>query len=205
MMVAMIAAMDNWAEVETVFLDRDGVLNAKAPEGEYVFRWEDFHPLDGAAEAIASLNHAGMRTIVVTNQRGVALGLYQVADVKRIHDQFQRLLGGQGAHLDAFYICPHDRGDCNCRKPLSGLFDQAVADFKNIAAARSVMIGDSLVDIQFGQRLGMKTILIAGPAEHRAPGAEKAAELADVQCSSLREAVEILLGGRKKEEREPPG
>lgn len=201
----MIAAMDNWAKVETVFLDRDGVLNAKAPEGEYVFAWDDFHPLEGVADAIAKLNRAGLRTVVVTNQRGVALGLYQVEDVKRVHEQFQRLLAERGAHLDAFYICPHDRGDCNCRKPLPGLFEQAVSEFKDISAAKSVMIGDSLVDIEFGRRLGLKTILIAGPAGNRAPGAEEAAELAEMRCSSLREAVEFLLAGRKKEEREPPG
>lgn len=197
--------MDNWVKVETVFLDRDGVLNVKAPEGEYVFGWDDFHPLDGVADAIAKLNRAGLRTVVVTNQRGVALGLYQVEDVKRVHEQFQRLLAERGAHLDAFYICPHDRGDCNCRKPLPGLFEQAVSEFKDISAAKSVMIGDSLVDIEFGRRLGMKTILIAGPAGNRAPGAEEAAELAEMRCNSLREAVEFLLAERKKEEREPPG
>ncbi len=201
----MITAMDNWGSVETVFLDRDGVLNEKAPEGEYVFRWEDFHPLDGAAEAIARLNRAGLRTIVVTNQRGVALGLYRAADVEAIHEKFQRLLAEHSAHLDAFYICPHDRGQCNCRKPLPGLFEQAAADFKDLSAAKSVMVGDSLVDMEFGRRLGMRTILIAGPAGNRAPGAEKAEELADCRCNSLLEAVERMIAGRKKEEREPPG
>jgi D-glycero-D-manno-heptose 1,7-bisphosphate phosphatase len=190
--------MDNWGQVETVFLDRDGVLNEKAPEGEYVFRWQDFHVLDGVAEAIALLNRSGLRTIVVTNQRGIALGLYQQADVELLHEQFQRFLAGRGAHLDAFYMCPHNRGGCECRKPMPGLFEQAIADFKDVSAATSVMVGDSLVDIEFGSRLGMKTILIAGPAANRAPGAEQAAELADRRCNSLREAVETILAYRQK-------
>jgi D-glycero-D-manno-heptose 1,7-bisphosphate phosphatase len=186
----------SWNHVETVFLDRDGVLNEKAPEGEYVWRWQDFHPLDGVVEAIARLNRAGLRTIVVTNQRGVALGLYTVADVEALHASFQQLLAERGARVDRFYLCPHDRGDCNCRKPLPGLFEQATADFKDISAAKSVMIGDSLVDMEFGNRLGMKTILIVGPEEHRAPGAEKAEELADLRCASLRDAVEAVLSRR---------
>jgi D-glycero-D-manno-heptose 1,7-bisphosphate phosphatase len=189
-------------EVETVFLDRDGVLNEKAPEGEYVSRWENFHLLDGVAEALARLNRAGLRTIVVTNQRGVALGLYKTAEVQALHTEFQRLLAGHGAHIDAFYICPHDRGQCNCRKPLPGLFEQALADFQDISAEKSVMIGDSLVDMEFGKRLGMKTILIAGPAENRAPGGEKAEELADLNCDSLLDAVELILAHRLKKKSE---
>ena len=192
--------------MDTVFLDRDGVLNEKAPEGEYVFRWENFHVLDGVAEAIGRLNRAALRTIVVTNQRGVALGLYTMADVEAVHTQFQQLLAERGARIDGFFVCPHDRGDCTCRKPLPGLFEQAVADFKDISAAKSVMIGDSLVDMEFGRGLGMKTILVVGPEEHRAPGAEKAERLADLRCGSLLDAVEgILSQAGKKEERRPPG
>jgi D-glycero-D-manno-heptose 1,7-bisphosphate phosphatase len=185
-----------WSNIDTVFLDRDGVLNEKAPEGEYVWRWQDFHLLDGVVEAIASLNRAGLRTIVVTNQRGIALGLYTAADAEAVHAKFQQRLAAGGAHVDAFYLCPHDRGTCTCRKPLPGLFEQAAADCKDISAAKSVMIGDSLVDMEFGRRLGMKTILIVGPAENCAPGAEKALALADRCCDSLREAVETILSRR---------
>jgi D-glycero-D-manno-heptose 1,7-bisphosphate phosphatase len=184
-----------WSGIKTVFLDRDGVLNAKAPEGEYVWRWEDFHLLDGVSEAIARLNRAGLRVIVVTNQRGVALGLYTVTNVEALHTHLEQFLSGQGAHIDAFYICPHDRGECNCRKPLPGLFEQAAAHYREISAAKSVMVGDSLVDIEFGRGLGMKTILVAGVEETRAPGTEKAAELADLRCDSLPEAVEAIVAG----------
>jgi len=149
-----------WSATRTVFLDRDGVLNRKAPEGEYIWRWPDFRILDGVPEAIALLNRSGIRTIVVTNQRGVALGLYTLADVHALHAEFRRALAAHGAHVDAFYVCPHGKDDCNCRKPLPGLFEQAKSDFPEIEAPSSVMIGDSAVDVEFGRRLGMKTILI---------------------------------------------
>ncbi|MGA7340860.1 MAG: HAD family hydrolase [Terracidiphilus sp.] len=179
--------------MSTVFLDRDGVLNEKAPEGKYVSRWQNFHVLDGVAEALARLNRAGLRAIVVTNQRGIALGLYTAADVQVLHAQFERLLEERGARIDAFYVCPHDYGECNCRKPLPGLFGQAVAEFPDLSAAQSVIIGDSLVDVEFGRRLGMRTILIEGGAEHRGPDAGKASDRADWRCSSLSEAVDVLL------------
>ena len=105
----------------TVFLDRDGVLNKKMPEPRYVASWADFHILPGVPDAIARLNRAGLRVIVLSNQRGIALGLYTAADVEAIHSAFQRILSSNGAHIDAFFICPHDRGQCNCRKPLPGL------------------------------------------------------------------------------------
>lgn len=182
--------------LRTVFLDRDGILNEKMPEGQYVTRWEDFRILPGVPEALRRLNQAGLRVVVVSNQRGIARGLYTAADVDAIHTRFQQILGVAGARIDAFFICPHDKGECNCRKPLPGLFDQAVARFPEIAASTSAMIGDSLSDIEFGQRLGMKTIFIEGDAESRAPDAEEAAKLADLRCASLAEAVDALLAAQ---------
>jgi histidinol-phosphate phosphatase family protein len=177
----------------TVFLDRDGILNEKMPEGQYVTRREEFRILPGVPEALRRLNKAGMRVIVVTNQRGIARGLYTVADVEDIHSSFQELLAREGAHIDAFFVCPHDEGKCNCRKPLPGLYEQAVAQFPSIAPETSVMIGDSLSDMEFGRRLGMATIFVEGGAQQRESGALDAAALADVRCASLAEAVEALL------------
>jgi D-glycero-D-manno-heptose 1,7-bisphosphate phosphatase len=197
---------ENWSQVRTVFLDRDGVLNVKAPEGEYVYRLKDFQLLDGVIDAIARLNQAGLRTIVVTNQRGIGLGLYSIADVEAIHANLKHLLARRGARIDGFYICPHDRGQCRCRKPLPGLFEQAAADFEDILAPDSVMIGDSLVDIEFGRRLGMKTIQVLGAADTRAPGIEQAEQMADFSANSLAQAVDQMLGRMgKKGERAPPG
>jgi D-glycero-D-manno-heptose 1,7-bisphosphate phosphatase len=183
-------------EVHTIFLDRDGVLNEKMPEGSYVRSAAEFHPLPGVAEAIGRLNRAGKRVLVVSNQRGIALGLYTVADVEAIHSVLQSWLESHGAHVDGFYFCPHDKGQCNCRKPLAGMFHQAVADFPEITAASSAMIGDSLSDIEFGRRMGMLTVFIAGGAEQRKTGADAALELADLHCGSLLEAVDALLDKR---------
>jgi len=133
---------------------------------------------------------------VVSNQRGIALGKYTAADVEDIHSALQRVLATQGAHVDAFFFCPHDKKQCNCRKPLPGLFEQAAAAFPEIQAATSVMIGDSLSDIEFGRRLGMRTIFIEGEPERRKPGAEAALALADQHFADLPEAVEHLLANR---------
>ena len=175
--------------VSTVFLDRDGVLNQKLPEGRYVGSGEDFHLLPGVPQAIASLNRAGLRVVVVSNQRGIALGLHTAADVLAIHAKLQALLQQSGAHLDAFYFCPHDKNECNCRKPLPGLFEQAQADFPDITAESSLMIGDSWSDIEFGRRLGMVTIFIEGDPKLQKSGAEAARELADLHYPSLLEAT----------------
>ena len=163
------------------------------PEGRYVTSWAEFQLLPGVPEAIARLNRAGLRVIVVSNQRGIALGLYSVADVEAIHAALESLLESQGARVDAFYFCPHDKGQCSCRKPLPGLFDQAVAQFPAITPASSVIIGDSLSDIEFGRRVGMTTIFIEGNAQRRKPGAESARQLADFSFPTLVEAVAALL------------
>ncbi len=179
--------------VETVFLDRDGVINRKLAEGEYVSSWERFELLPGVVEAVARLNGAGLRVVVVTNQRGVALGRYRAADVEEIHARFQALLAERGARVDAFYYCPHDRRQCGCRKPLTGMFEQARAEFAAIAAETSVMVGDSLSDIEFGRAAGMRTIFVSGDAAHRKPGWERGAELADAVTDDLPAAVALIL------------
>lgn len=181
------------AKLRTVFLDRDGVINEKAPEGEYVSTLRELRLLPGVPQSIARLNRAGLRTIVVSNQRGIALGLYSAEDVAQIHQAIQEMLQQQGARLDAFFICPHDKNECQCRKPLPGMFEQAVKAFPEVRADESVMIGDSLVDIEFGRRLGMPTILIEGDPGRHKPDLVEAIRLADWRVSSLPKAVDLLL------------
>jgi D-glycero-D-manno-heptose 1,7-bisphosphate phosphatase len=183
-------------DLATVFLDRDGVLNEKMPEGLYVATWDEFRILPGVPEAIARLNQAGLQVIVVSNQRGIALGLYTAAGLDAIHSAFQRILSGHGAHIDAFFVCPHHADQCNCRKPLPGLFEQAAALFPTISAASSVMIGDSLVDMEFGRRLGMATILIEGKPQQERQSDQSARALADLRFPSLPQAVDALLSKR---------
>ena len=148
-------------DIKFVFLDRDGVINRKAPDGAYITSWQECLVLPGVERAIALLNQSRRKVIVVTNQRGIALGRYSETQLKSIHDSLKTHLHSFGAHLDAIYFCPHDYGQCRCRKPATGLFEEAFRDFPEACGANSVMIGDSDSDILAGARIGMKTILIA--------------------------------------------
>ncbi len=181
-----------FANVRTVFLDRDGVINRKAPEGEYVATWEQFHPLPGVDRAIARLRASGRRVFVVTNQRGVALGLYTTAQVEALHRQVEDWLAPLDAHIDGFYYCPHDKASCNCRKPLPGLFERAFAEHAGLDATSSIIIGDSLSDIEAGKRLGMRAIFIEGEPERQKPGSQEGRALADAAAVSLEQAVALL-------------
>jgi len=179
--------------IEYVFLDRDGVINRKSAEGEYVGHSDSFHILPGVEAAIAALNQSGQVVIVVTNQRGIALGYYTKSDVDAIHERLQEHLAQQGSHIDAFYFCPHDKNECNCRKPKTGLFEQAFLDFPNASATNSIVIGDSLSDIQAARSLGAPSIFIHGDPDTQKPGAEEARSLANAVSRSLLEAVKLLL------------
>jgi D-glycero-D-manno-heptose 1,7-bisphosphate phosphatase len=144
----------------TVFLDRDGVVNRTPPEGDYVERWEEFEFLPGAIEALELLAAAGIRTVVVTNQRGIALGRMTMADVDEIHRRMQAELAAHGAACAAVLVCPHDREACECRKPGVGLFLQAKELIPAIDISRSVVIGDKATDLLAGYRLNCPTFLV---------------------------------------------
>jgi D-glycero-D-manno-heptose 1,7-bisphosphate phosphatase len=182
-------------QIRNVFLDRDGVINRKPREGEYIGDWGRFHLLPGAESAIAALNRSGRRVMVVSNQRGVALGLYTPADVEALHARLQQHLAAHGAHIDAFYFCPHDQDDsrCDCRKPKTGLFEQAFRDFPDASRANSIVIGDSLSDIEAAHNLDVPCIFIQGDPSTQKPGAGLAARLANAVSASLSDAVARYL------------
>jgi D-glycero-D-manno-heptose 1,7-bisphosphate phosphatase len=144
----------------TVFLDRDGVINRKRPSGCYVETWEQFEFLPGAIEALHLLTSAGIRAIVVTNQRGVALGRMTIASVDEIHRKMQAQLTENRAQCAAVLVCPHEDGTCDCRKPGLGLFRQAQALMPEIDFGSSVVIGDSASDLLAGNRLGCPSLLV---------------------------------------------
>jgi D-glycero-D-manno-heptose 1,7-bisphosphate phosphatase len=139
------------------FLDRDGTINVKAPEGEYIERPADVVLLPGAAAAVARLNAAGIPVAVVTNQRGVALGRMTADDVRAIHARLDELLGAEGAHVDRYEFCPHDRGTCRCRKPGTLLLERA-AEALGADPADGVMIGDAASDEEAGRAVGARTL-----------------------------------------------
>ena len=144
-----------------VFLDRDGTINVKAQDGEYVTRPEELELVPGAARAIRRLNEAGLTAIIVSNQRAIALGRMTDADLRAVHSELaSRLKAEADAHVDAIFHCPHDHGQCDCRKPSTGMFNQASERFPWIDLSRSVMIGDGASDVEAGRAAGMSTIWI---------------------------------------------
>lgn len=182
--------------VTTVFLDRDGVINRKPPTSEYVTRWSEFEFLPGAPDAIARMTGAGLRVVVVTNQRGIARGLVTEGDVLEIHRRMTDVIAESGGRIDAVYYCPHHDGECDCRKPGVGLFRKAEREHPDIDFARSVVIGDSWTDIQAGNAIGARTILIASEPAVAHGAAKKAAELGlrvDTVVASLAEAADWVL------------
>lgn len=147
-----------------VFLDRDGVINQKPPLHQYILQWDDFHILPGVIEAIKQLNDAGYKVVVVTNQRCVALKQATHQQIEHIHNQANQVLNNHGANVDLFLYCPHDYGQCNCRKPDIGLFLIAEMYF-NIDKEESWMIGDSATDIAAGTAYGVNSLWIKDPCD----------------------------------------
>lgn len=142
------------------FLDRDGVLNV---DHHYVHRSDQLVWIDGVPEAIWLLNDAGYLVIVVTNQSGVARGLYDESAIGTLHEHMRDTLAARGAHIDAFYYCPHHPEGtvaaytmrCDCRKPGTGMFEQAAHDWP-IDRTRSFMIGDKDIDVEAATAFGIR-------------------------------------------------
>ena len=161
-----------------VFLDRDGVLNRE--RGDYTYRLEDFEVLPGVPEALALLKENGYLLIVVTNQAGVAKGLYQRADVLACHQKLQEACN---ALVDAIYFAPNHPGysESLARKPDSLMLERAMARY-DIDPARSWLVGDSLRDLEAAAKVGVQAVLVGGqhpPQTHpwQAPNLWQAAQL----------------------------
>jgi D-glycero-D-manno-heptose 1,7-bisphosphate phosphatase len=175
--------------VRTVFLDRDGTINVKAAAGEYITSPAELVLLPGAAKAVAALNDAGLRTVLVTNQRWLSVQYADPACFAAIHDRLEKLLADEGGRLDAIYHCPHAAGSCDCRKPLAGMLLRAARE-NSLDLAESVMIGDSHVDVMAGKGAGTATILI------RAGGDD--ADGADAVVDDLAAAVQLILSAKNR-------
>lgn len=145
---------------KAVFLDRDGVINRKPPEQDYVKKWEEFFMLPDVEKAIKKIHDAGYLTIVITNQRGVARGLMTEETVNDIHARINKELEPFGATIDAFYWCKHNYDDnCECRKPKPGLILKAAKEL-DINLAQSFYIGDTKTDEECGKAAGVRTIIM---------------------------------------------
>jgi D-glycero-D-manno-heptose 1,7-bisphosphate phosphatase len=141
-----------------VLVDRDGVINVDSDE--FIKSPEEWIPIAGSLEAIALLNQQGYDVVVMSNQSGIARGLFDETTLTKIHEKMHRLLAEKGAKITAIYYCPHGSESlCNCRKPKTGLLEQFALE-KNVDLKSVFFIGDSLRDIQAAQAVGVKPILV---------------------------------------------
>jgi len=180
-----------------VFLDRDGTLLRLVP---YLSDPDRAHLYRGAAAALARLAGAGAKLVVVTNQSGVARGLFTRRDVDRVNARMRALLEAEGVRLDAIEVCPHlDEltGPCDCRKPAPGMIVRAARRL-GIDPAASWTIGDNASDLGAARAAGTRGALVLtgyGRATARTPAGRKA----DVTGGSLGVVVRRILAARSAE------
>jgi D-glycero-D-manno-heptose 1,7-bisphosphate phosphatase len=143
-----------------VILDRDGVLNAEAPEHGYILTRADFHWLPGALEALALMHGAGVRLSVATNQSAVGRGLMDQAQLEDILARMRAQAAAAGGPIDAVFYCPHAPDDgCDCRKPRPGLLTAAVTA-SGIEPGQTLFAGDDVRDVEAAQAAGVAPVLL---------------------------------------------
>jgi len=188
-----------------IFLDRDGTINE---EVGYIERLDRLVIIPAAFEAIRLINLNGFKAVVVTNQAGIAKGLFNEAFVMQTNERLQEFLRQKGAAIDAFYFCPHHptegvppyRQVCDCRKPAPGLFYQAARDM-DIDLTGSFMIGDRYRDMEAAHRAGVKGVLVktgygADVLENIGPDQETPEAKPDHIAENILEAVHWILENR---------
>jgi len=149
--------MPSAKKFDTLFLDRDGVLNVKIDHG-YVLGFDQIVIIPGVQEFLASAKNYFERLVVVTNQRCVGRGLLAMGDLLKINAKINSLTG---SYIDKFYVCPHlDEDNCDCRKPNPGMFLQAQKEY-NINFESSWMVGDSETDMIPAKQLGIATFFFS--------------------------------------------
>ena len=168
----MRGAPDGPRRPSAVFLDRDGVINRKAPEGEYVTRWSEFALLPGALQALRALAGAPLAVVVATNQRGVARGRMTEDDLAAVHARMRTAVRDAGGRIDAVYACPHE-GGCACRKPAPGLLLRAAREL-GLDLGRAALVGDRASDMAAAGAVGALRVLV-GDADDPPPPADHAA------------------------------
>jgi D-glycero-D-manno-heptose 1,7-bisphosphate phosphatase len=182
-----------------VFLDRDGTINE---EVGYLDGLEKLRVFPEAFAAVRLINHAGMKTVVITNQSGIGRGFFDEAFVDRVHAEISRRFLAEGGLIDGFYYCPHHptegsgpyRQTCSCRKPEPGLLLKAAKDL-DIELGKSYMIGDVAKDVEAGQRAGAKGILVrTGYGEVAAMGSTRP----DYIAPDILAAVRWIMADRRK-------
>jgi len=172
----------------TLFLDRDGVINVKL-ENDYVKTAEEFIFTPKAPEAIAFLNKIFKHTFIVTNQQGIGKGLMSTVALEQVHKYMEAELEKAGAYIDKIYFCPNKIQDNSFyRKPNIGMALAAKKANRNILFKQSVMVGDSITDMQFGKKLKMTTVFISPTSDE----AKKYHKLIDLHFDSLKSFADYL-------------
>ncbi|MDO6461339.1 D-glycero-beta-D-manno-heptose 1,7-bisphosphate 7-phosphatase [Granulosicoccaceae sp. 1_MG-2023] len=144
--------------MKLIVLDRDGVINEDSDE--YIKSPEEWVPVPGSVEAIASLTQAGYSVIVFTNQSGLARGLFDITTLHGIHQKMQKTINKAGGRIEAVFFCPHASGDgCNCRKPKPGML-HSIMERLDVELAGVPVVGDSLRDLQAAMAVGAAPVLV---------------------------------------------
>ena len=142
---------------KAIFLDRDGVINKKVPEKDFVKNADELAYLPNVKKIVDVIKKKGYLVIIISNQSGINRGIIKKENLEKINEKLKKDL-----NVDGIYYCPHlPEENCACRKPKTGLIDMAVMDF-NIDIKNSLLIGDNDFDIAAGNAAGCKTIMVDG-------------------------------------------
>jgi histidinol-phosphate phosphatase family protein len=178
--------------VPVVYLDRDGTLNF---DPGYLNQPEQLRLLPGVGPAVARLNRAGFKTVVLSNQSGVARGLITQDQLEAIHQRLRELLAEDGAWLDGIFICPHHPDErCICRKPAPGLVHRALQEL-GVFPGNAIVIGDKATDVELARNVGALAVFVrsgSAPGEEQARMAERGLA-PDYVARDLTEAVRWIL------------
>ena len=180
-----------------VFLDRDGTL---IEDVDYLSDFDQVRVFPWTVDALRLLARAGFLTVVVTNQSAVARGVVTEDFIRRTHERLNLQLARGGAHIDAFYFCPHHpdavleqyRRECRCRKPQPGMIEDAARDLP-IDLSRSWMVGDRWIDVAAGNAAGVRALLVRTGHAERMHETAPPGTRADAMLNNLMEAVGWIL------------
>lgn len=180
-----------------IFLDRDGVINQ---DTGYVSNRDNFVFIDGVIGAMKQLKQKGYKLVVVTNQSGIARGLFSEADFIRLTEWMDWSLADQDVDLDGIYFCPHhptegsgpNTKECQCRKPAPGMFLEAIADLE-IDASVSYMVGDKVSDLQAAQAAGVSHLVLVRTGKEITPEGEALAAAVYPSLVELAESLPSLV------------
>lgn len=198
----LIASKNLKNRQRAIFLDRDGTMNVSKG---FISNADDLELIPGTIEAIKAINKSGALAIVITNQPVIARGECSFEELHNIHNKLKTLLGEKGAFVDDIFYCPHhpDKGfegeipelkfDCECRKPKTGMIDEAVKKY-NIDLSKSYMVGDSTMDLETARNAGVKSVLVdTGFAGNDG----KYDRSCDIEAKDLLDAVEKIIKDMK--------